>query len=29
VARACAKSPGDLATEAGCRGFGAAVAAAG
>ncbi len=29
VAQACAKSPGDLATEAGCRGFGGAVAAAG
>jgi thiol-disulfide isomerase/thioredoxin len=28
VAQACAKSPGDLATEAGCRGFGGTVAAA-
>ena len=29
VAQACAKSPGDLATEQGCRGFGGTVAAAG
>jgi thiol-disulfide isomerase/thioredoxin len=29
VAQACAKSPGDLATEAGCRGFGGTVAGAG
>jgi thiol-disulfide isomerase/thioredoxin len=27
VAQACAKSPGDLATDAGCRGFGTATAA--
>jgi thiol-disulfide isomerase/thioredoxin len=29
VAQACAKSPGDFATEQGCRGFGGTVAAAG
>ena len=29
VAQACAKSPGNLATEAGCRGFGGTVAAVG
>ena len=29
VAQACAKSPGDLATEQGCSGFGGTVAAAG
>jgi len=29
VAQACAKSPGDLATEQGCRGFGGTVAATG
>ena len=29
VTQACAKSAGDVATEAGCRGFGATVAAAG
>ncbi len=29
VAQACAKSTGDVATDAGCRGFGATVAAAG
>jgi thiol-disulfide isomerase/thioredoxin len=29
VAQACAKSPGDLATESGCRSFGATVAASG
>jgi thiol-disulfide isomerase/thioredoxin len=29
VAQACAKSPGDMATESGCRSFGGAVAASG
>jgi thiol-disulfide isomerase/thioredoxin len=29
VAQACAKTPGDIAAEAGCRNFGSAVAAAG